>query len=101
MDPKHLPTLHALAAQHKLDVRGGRVRRTSSRFCLGVEHGDYNGTSLFGVGTDRGGRRGSCSPALFACGIDGACRARVQRIVRAHLSRRRADRAQPLGRQTV
>ena len=59
MDPKHLHTLHALAAQHKLDVRGGRVRRTSSRFCLGVEHGDYNGTSLFGVGTDRGGRRGT------------------------------------------
>jgi len=27
--------------------------RTSSRFCLGVEHGDYNGTELFGVGTDR------------------------------------------------
>lgn len=23
------------------------------RFCLGVEHGDYNGTELFGVGTDR------------------------------------------------
>jgi len=30
-----------------------RVRRTSSRFCLGVEHGDYNGTDLFGLGTDR------------------------------------------------
>ena len=29
------------------------MRRTSSRFCLGVEHGDYNGTELFGVGTDR------------------------------------------------
>eukprot|EP00238_Polyblepharides_amylifera_P015813 CAMPEP_0196582016 /NCGR_PEP_ID=MMETSP1081-20130531/37038_1 /TAXON_ID=36882 /ORGANISM="Pyramimonas amylifera, Strain CCMP720" /LENGTH=425 /DNA_ID=CAMNT_0041902469 /DNA_START=63 /DNA_END=1340 /DNA_ORIENTATION=+ len=38
-----------------LDVTGsaGAVRRTSSRFCLGVEHGDYNGTELFGVGTDR------------------------------------------------
>ncbi len=35
------------------DVAGGGVRRTSSRFCLGVEHGDYNGTELFGVGTDR------------------------------------------------
>jgi len=34
-------------------VRRGMVRRTSSRFCLGVEHGDYNGTELFGVGTDR------------------------------------------------
>jgi len=37
----------------KLDVKGGKMRRTSSRFCLGVEHGDYNGTELFGVGTDR------------------------------------------------
>jgi galactokinase len=36
-----------------LAVGGGKVRRTSSRFCLGVEHGDYNGTELFGVGTDR------------------------------------------------
>jgi galactokinase len=42
-----------LALEHGLDVRGGRLRRTSSRFCLGVEHGDYNGTELFGVGTDR------------------------------------------------
>ena len=36
-----------------IDVQGATVRRTSSRFCLGVEHGDYNGTELFGVGTDR------------------------------------------------
>jgi len=36
-----------------LDIQQGHVRRTSSRFCLGVEHGDYNGTELFGVGTDR------------------------------------------------
>ena len=36
-----------------IPISGGRVRRTSSRFCLGVEHGDYNGTELFGVGTDR------------------------------------------------
>ena len=43
----------ALAKEHKLDIAGGKVRRTSSRFCLGVEHGDYNGTELFGVGTDR------------------------------------------------
>ena len=42
---------HAEAAG--LDIAGGTVRRTSSRFCLGVEHGDYNGTALFGVGTDR------------------------------------------------
>lgn len=41
------------AGEHHLDIAGGRVRRTSSRFCLGVEHGDYNGTELFGVGTDR------------------------------------------------
>lgn len=33
--------------------RSARLRRSSSRFCLGVEHGDYNGTELFGVGTDR------------------------------------------------
>ncbi|MGO8751046.1 MAG: galactokinase [Thermoguttaceae bacterium] len=45
--------LAGLAAEHGLDVAGGRIRRTSSRFCLGVEHGDYNGTELFGVGTDR------------------------------------------------
>jgi len=36
-----------------IDIEGGKIRRTSSRFCLGVEHGDYNGTELFGVGTDR------------------------------------------------
>lgn len=45
--------LKHLADKHGLDVAGGKVRRTSSRFCLGVEHGDYNGTELFGVGTDR------------------------------------------------
>jgi galactokinase len=42
-----------LASAKKLELSGGTVRRTSSRFCLGVEHGDYNGTELFGVGTDR------------------------------------------------
>jgi len=41
------------ARDNSIDVKGGKVRRTSSRFCLGVEHGDYNGTELFGVGTDR------------------------------------------------
>jgi galactokinase len=45
--------LLSLAAQAGLDVRGGKIRRTSSRFCFGVEHGDYNGTELFGIGTDR------------------------------------------------
>ncbi|MEI6516181.1 MAG: hypothetical protein WCO77_09390 [bacterium] len=42
-----------IARQKRLRIEGGRIRRTSSRFCLGVEHGDYNGTELFGVGTDR------------------------------------------------
>jgi galactokinase len=42
-----------LAEANSIDIRGAKVRRTSSRFCLGVEHGDYNGTELFGVGTDR------------------------------------------------
>ena len=41
------------AIDNGVDIKGGRIRRTSSRFCLGVEHGDYNGTELFGVGTDR------------------------------------------------
>jgi galactokinase len=41
------------AKDNSIDIKGGKVRRTSSRFCLGVEHGDYNGTELFGVGTDR------------------------------------------------
>jgi len=41
------------AIDNALNIKGGRIRRTSSRFCLGVEHGDYNGTELFGVGTDR------------------------------------------------
>ena len=45
--------LRRIAAESGLDVAGGTVRRSSSRFCLGVEHGDYNGTELFGVGTDR------------------------------------------------
>src|SRR4030042_3233681 len=42
-----------LAKRQRIDIKGGKVRRTSSRFCLGVEHGDYNGTELFGVGTYR------------------------------------------------
>ncbi len=41
------------ARQAGMNLAGGRIRRTSSRLCLGVEHGDYNGTDLFGVGTDR------------------------------------------------
>ncbi|MHC4635341.1 MAG: galactokinase [Planctomycetota bacterium] len=42
-----------LAQKAGIDVKGAKIRRTSSRFCVGVEHGDYNGTELFGVGTDR------------------------------------------------
>jgi galactokinase len=48
-----LEKMQQWATEHRLDIAGGKVRRTSSRFCLGVEHGDYNGTELFGVGTDR------------------------------------------------
>ncbi len=48
-----LERIKGLAEANGLDIGGGKVRRTSSRFCLGVEHGDYNGTELFGVATDR------------------------------------------------
>lgn len=41
------------AADCGLSMTVSKIRRSSSRFCLGVEHGDYNGTELFGVGTDR------------------------------------------------
>eukprot|EP01061_Rhynchopus_euleeides_P038019 TRINITY_DN65370_c0_g1_i1.p1 TRINITY_DN65370_c0_g1~~TRINITY_DN65370_c0_g1_i1.p1 ORF type:complete len:462 (+),score=136.74 TRINITY_DN65370_c0_g1_i1:47-1387(+) len=50
---KAIATIRSLAEKHGLDLSNGTIRRTSSRFCLGVEHGDYNGTELFGVGTDR------------------------------------------------
>jgi galactokinase len=49
----NIELVFATARSVGIDVCGGKVRRTSSRFCLGVEHGDYNGTELFGVGTDR------------------------------------------------
>jgi galactokinase len=52
-DKQAVRNLLRLAKKHRIDIKGGKVRRTSSRFCLGVEHGDYNGTELFGVGTDR------------------------------------------------
>ena len=45
--------LSGLASKAGLSLAGAKIRRSSSRFCLGVEHGDYNGTQLFGVGTDR------------------------------------------------
>ncbi len=52
-DKKAIEKLKQFAAKNGIDISGVKVRRTSSRFCLGVEHGDYNGTELFGVGTDR------------------------------------------------
>jgi galactokinase len=52
-DKQAFLALKKIAAKKKIDIKGAKVRRTSSRFCLGVEHGDYNGTELFGVGTDR------------------------------------------------
>jgi len=45
--------LQSISKELGIDISGGKITRTSSRFCLGVEHGDYNGTELFGVGTDR------------------------------------------------
>jgi galactokinase len=45
--------LEGFATSAGLSLDGASIRRSSSRFCLGVEHGDYNGTELFGVGTDR------------------------------------------------
>lgn len=53
MDLKIHQRLCQTAQKHNLDIVGGKVRRSSSRFCFGVEHGDYNGMELFGVGTDR------------------------------------------------
>jgi galactokinase len=52
-DKQAIKKILQLAKQQGMDIKEGKVRRTSSRFCLSVEHGDYNGTELFGVGTDR------------------------------------------------
>jgi len=52
-DKAGIERIAKLAQQNGINIAGGKVRRSSSRFCLGVEHGDYNGTELFGVGTDR------------------------------------------------
>ena len=52
-DEAAIGRIREIAGKSGLDVAGGSVLRTSSRFCLGVEHGDYNGTELFGIGTDR------------------------------------------------
>lgn len=48
-----LETLARISNETGITLEGCRIRRSSSRFCLGVEHGDYNGTELFGAGTDR------------------------------------------------
>lgn len=53
IDSEMFDRLKSVAKNNGLDIEGGKVCRSSSRFCLGVEHGDYNGTELFGVGTDR------------------------------------------------
>ena len=53
MDKAIIGKIQQLSRQYGINIAGGKIRRTSSRFCLGVEHGDYNGTELFGVGTDR------------------------------------------------
>ncbi|MHB0946238.1 MAG: galactokinase [Sedimentisphaerales bacterium] len=52
-DKSVVELIHKTSQTVGVPIGGGRIRRTSSRFCLGVEHGDYNGTELFGVGTDR------------------------------------------------
>jgi galactokinase len=52
-DKTALEKLLEISHENNINIKGGKIRRTSSRFCLGVEHGDYNGTELFGVGTDR------------------------------------------------
>lgn len=52
-DQAALDHILRLSQDTGINVSGGRIIRTSSRFCLGVEHGDYNGAELFGVGTDR------------------------------------------------
>ncbi|HAL45865.1 MAG: hypothetical protein A2Y12_15210 [Planctomycetes bacterium GWF2_42_9] len=52
-DTEAIEKLKEISNQIGIDISGAKIRRTSSRFCLGVEHGDYNGTELFGVGTDR------------------------------------------------
>lgn len=52
-DAQAFERLEQLSSQSGISLKGAAVRRSSSRFCFGVEHGDYNGTELFGVGTDR------------------------------------------------
>ncbi|MFA5293229.1 MAG: hypothetical protein WC496_09370 [Phycisphaerae bacterium] len=53
MEDNVIAKLREISEKSGIDIKGAKVRQTSSRFCFGVEHGDYNGTELFGVGTDR------------------------------------------------
>lgn len=53
MDNQIKTKLKQLISESSLDLEGGMIRQSSSRFCFGVEHGDYNGMELFGVGTSR------------------------------------------------
>ncbi|MBN1508769.1 MAG: hypothetical protein JW955_18115 [Sedimentisphaerales bacterium] len=50
--------LRQLAEENRIDIAGGKMRRTSSRFCLGVEHSDCSGTRLSHVGVNRFGADG-------------------------------------------
>ncbi|MFH1422150.1 MAG: hypothetical protein ABIH42_05500 [Planctomycetota bacterium] len=52
-DNEALSTIKKASEEICLDLSDAKVRRTSSRLCLSVEHGDYNGTNLFGVGVNR------------------------------------------------
>ena len=52
-DQEAIDKILQLSRDTGININAAKIRRTSSRFCLGVEHGDYNGTELFGVGTDR------------------------------------------------
>ena len=40
-DHEAVRNIQQISQQQGIDLRGGKIRRTSSRFCLGVEHGDY------------------------------------------------------------
>lgn len=46
MEENIFARLKDISKKAGIDIKGAKVRRTSSRFCLGVEHGDYNGTEL-------------------------------------------------------
>ena len=64
--------LREAATARGLDIGNGFAWRISSRICLGVEHGDYNGTELLGIGIDRflwiAARDNATSTArLFSC----------------------------------